>query len=187
LAVTLHLHHLADTTDSTLSELRHEGERLCYILEDGARPVKVAGETRIPAGSYEVVPRRQGGFYERYRQRFGHAFVPWLLNVPGFTWILIHVGNTVRDTRGCLITGTDWHQNHLHDDFWVSKSTEAYHQLYALLAVAFDQGERVFIEIDRGQVEKEPPPEAPEPEPSAPTTPELPDWWLRFMRFFRPH
>lgn len=183
--MTLHLHHLADTIDSTLSELLHEGERICYILEDGYRPVKVPGETRIPAGSYEIVPRREGGFYARYRQRFGHTFVPWLLNVPGFTWILIHLGNTVTDTRGCLITGTDFHQNRLRDDFWVSKSTEAYHQLYALLAVAFDQGERVFIEIDRGQVEKEPPEVDPDPEPSLPPAPELPGWWLRLMQILR--
>lgn len=181
--MNLRLHHLAETKNSTLSELLHEGERICYILEDGHRENKISGETRIPAGSYEIVPRREGGFYSRYSRQHGHDFVPWLLNVPGFTWILIHIGNTIENTRGCLLTGT----THVKPgaDFQTRKSTEAYLELYALLAVAFNQGERVFIEIDRGKTEKEPPEEDQHPEQVTEPAPVLPYWWFRVIQFFR--
>jgi hypothetical protein len=29
----------------------------------------------------------------------------WVQNVPGFKFILIHLGNTISDTEGCLIIG----------------------------------------------------------------------------------
>ena len=40
-----------------------EGRKfLCFTLEDEARKVKVSGETRIPAGTYNLGLRTVGGF-----------------------------------------------------------------------------------------------------------------------------
>ena len=51
----------------------------------------------IPAGSYDVVKR----WSKKYKNHF------MLLDVPDREGILIHVGNYPRDTRGCILVGTD--------------------------------------------------------------------------------
>ena len=51
----------------------------------------------IPAGSYDGVKR----WSKKYKNHF------MLLDVPDREGILIHVGNYPRDTRGCILVGTD--------------------------------------------------------------------------------
>lgn len=82
----------------TLGRLYVDGRFECYTVEDVRRPdgVKVKGETAIPAGCYKLALRDS--------PRFGKDAL-WLLDVPGFEWILIHAGNTEKDTEGCLIVG----------------------------------------------------------------------------------
>ena len=85
--------------DATIGELRLDGEFECFTLEDRWRPPtepKVPGETCVPAGRYEVVVT----WSERFRAR-----LPLLLDVPGFSGIRIHAGNTDKDTAGCLLVG----------------------------------------------------------------------------------
>ena len=65
-----------------------------YILELPDRNNQI-GISRIDEGEYECVKR----FSEKYNDHFH------LLDVPGRTWILIHVGNYNTDTRGCLLPG----------------------------------------------------------------------------------
>jgi hypothetical protein len=156
-AVTLKLRHLSETPNSTVSALQMPtGEHICYIIEDGYRKVKVKHDTRIPKGVYEIVPRvdERSRFYTRYRDKFGHKFVPWLPGVSNFVWILIHIGNTISDTSGCLLAVT--HYARKGSNYWGWDSTEAYLKLYDLLEELFDGGNRVYIEINRGQEEKLP-------------------------------
>ena len=149
----LHLQLIAETPDSSLSVLTREGTFLCFVLEDGYRAQKVAGETRIPAGEYRLVQRTHGGFYERHRSRWGHAFVPELLGVPGFSDILIHSGNNVSDTRGCLLVGFGADYKFRTDDpvFEISagQSTAAYLALYDVLNAEFRKGGSVQITVNR--------------------------------------
>ena len=66
---------------------------LCFTLEDEFREVKISGETRIPAGTYNVTLRTEGGFNQRYDDKFGTDFnkgMLWVRDVPGFEYILIH-------------------------------------------------------------------------------------------------
>ena len=89
----------SDSTNGALFDVsdRIDGRKfLCYTLEDEQRDKKIKGETRIPAGSYEIRIRRIGGFNERYSKRFGkmHRGMLHIINVPGFEYILIHCGNT---------------------------------------------------------------------------------------------
>jgi hypothetical protein len=58
--------------------------------------VKVKHETAIPYGSYQIVM----SFSNRFQQ-----FLPELLDVPGFSGIRIHAGNTQADSSGCLLPG----------------------------------------------------------------------------------
>src|SRR5689334_6988148 len=99
------------TSDHTLGRLLYHGglvssepiaRFLCFTLEDVYRAVKVPGETRIPAGRYEIKLRPEGGKYGKYVDRFGEWQKPGMLhvtNVPNFEWILIHPGNSIKDTE----------------------------------------------------------------------------------------
>lgn len=147
--MTLHLNIIDETRNSTVSELlRENGELICYVIEDGDREVKEPGVTRIPGGTYPVIKRTVGGFYNRYSQRFGHDFVPWIEPVPGFTWILFHIGNKVGDTRGCLLTNT-YYWKAVDGNYWGKNSSSAYLKLYAELKAAFDRGEEVSLVVNR--------------------------------------
>lgn len=86
------------TDKSTIGELWIDGKFFCYTLEDQTRPpgVKIPKETAIPYGRYKLVldwsPK-----YDR--------FMPHVLDVPMFTGIRIHAGNTDIDTEGCILLG----------------------------------------------------------------------------------
>ena len=82
-----------DTTGQLYNE---RGLLLCLTLEDVVREgPKVYGQTAIPFGRYEVRMRATSKF----------GTTPELLDVPGFTGILIHAGNHRGDTLGCILTG----------------------------------------------------------------------------------
>lgn len=91
---------------ATLGSLYIDDVWVSWTLEDVLRerpmqPVsawKVKGQTAIPAGRYRVVLRQS--------PRFGRV-LPWLQDVPGFEWILLHAGNRSADTEGCLLVGLD--------------------------------------------------------------------------------
>lgn len=135
------------TENSTLSELLHNGTRLCFILEDGFREQKEYGKTRIPAGTYELVKRKTGRFYVKYKKDFGHEYVVELKAVPKFKYILVHIGNTVKDTLGCLLTGLGYSQS--ANLLRVGESTAAYLKWYAAVDSEFKKGGRVFMRIER--------------------------------------
>lgn len=94
---------------ATLSLVSIDGKFQCFGLEDRYREVKVDGETRIPAGLYNIGIRDVGGFHGRYSARYHgiHKGMLQVIDVPNFEYILIHVGNTSLDTAGCLLLGSD--------------------------------------------------------------------------------
>ncbi len=96
-----------ESQEATLSHLRIDGRHFGWGLENGFRPVKQAGQSRIPAGLYSVRPRHHGGFHQCYQVRFPdwHRGMLEITRVPGFTDILIHIGNSADDTAGCLLVG----------------------------------------------------------------------------------
>jgi len=65
--------------------------------EDAVRPVKVPGITAIPTGRYKLIVN--------FSQRF-QKFLPLLLDVPNYSGVRIHSGNTAADTEGCVLLGT---------------------------------------------------------------------------------
>ena len=86
------------TSKNTIGVLRNENALICYTLEDKVRPPgeKVFAETAIPAGRYQV--------RMTYSTRF-KKIMPLLMDVPGFSGIRIHGGNTEADTEGCILVG----------------------------------------------------------------------------------
>ena len=87
-----------------IGELYLDGLLQCYTLEDLERPVKVAGQTCIPLGLYQVVLD--------HSDHIG-KITPHLLEVPGFSGIRIHSGNTDKDTEGCILVGQSKHQGYI--------------------------------------------------------------------------
>ena len=94
--------------DSTLSTIRvsdaQGSQVVAFALEDGARTVKEAGWTRIPAGIYELKWRTSGRWAARFKKH-GMPGSLELCDVPGFTDVLVHFGNQVDDTEGCVLPG----------------------------------------------------------------------------------
>lgn len=123
----------------TLGEIRVDKVFECFTLEDPIRETKIQDDTAIPAGRYEVILNKS--------PKFGRI-LPRLLDVPGFTGILIHKGNTKADTRGCILVGAgvDFENNRL------THSTEAFDGLMTKLALAFAAGDGIHITIHNPEV-----------------------------------
>lgn len=120
----------------------------CFTMEDQPNEPKVPGETRIPAGRYQIKLRTEGGMHGRYGDKFPwHRGMLWLQDVPDFTWVYIHYGNYEKDTDGCILTG-DGAQSNVLDDGMVMSSVTAYTRLYAEIIEAMDAGQEVWITIE---------------------------------------
>lgn len=101
----LHLNRFVSDSDSTLGILTIDGKFQCFTLEDAYRETKLAGRTRIAAGDYDVKTRKHGRICAAHRRRFGHEHGLEICDVPEFTDVLIHCGNSHEDTRGCILVG----------------------------------------------------------------------------------
>lgn len=117
------------TEKETLGKMFIDGEFFCYTLEDAIRPQKIKHKTAIQKGCYEVVyvPSPKYG-----------RLMPKLLDVPNFEGILIHGGNTNRDTSGCILVA--FKRNEEKGYIWSSASDA----INKKIAKATD---KVFIEI----------------------------------------
>lgn len=119
------------TEKSTIGELSLNGKSVCLILEDPVRPVKIKGQTAIPAGKYQVVITPSNRFKRD---------LPLLLNVPNYEGVRIHPGNGPDDTEGCLLPGLERSTDR------VLASRVAFERLFSTLRVLLKQGD-VWIEI----------------------------------------
>lgn len=73
------------------------GDLQLFTCEDAVREVKIPRFTAIPAGTYKVIIT----FSNRFKKH-----LPLLLDVPNFSGVRIHSGNTAGDTEGCILVGT---------------------------------------------------------------------------------
>lgn len=118
----------------TLGLLYIDGTFECFVLEDTARGIesggtKIDGQTAIPAGVYTVELT--------YSNRFKRV-LPLIKDVPQFTGVRIHAGNSAEDTEGCLLVGRTCRKG------WVGESRRAMDVLMHKLEVV---GESVELEI----------------------------------------
>ncbi|MGH7875965.1 MAG: DUF5675 family protein [Candidatus Binatia bacterium] len=120
--------------DSTEGQLFDGAETLCFTLEDVVRApgVKIPGRTAIPAGRYRVVIN--------YSPHFGRL-MPRLADVPNFEGVLIHWGNKMTDTEGCILVGQT-----LSKDF-LGSSFMAFNALYPKIASAITGNGEVWIDV----------------------------------------
>lgn len=138
-----------DSTSGLLFEENELGLKfLCYTLEDERRSLKIKGETRIPSGVYKVELRKEGGFHQKYKKKYGswHRGMLHVINVPNFEYILVHCGNTDEHTAGCLLVGDSQENNIIIKDGFIGKSRNAYKRIYLPIAKAIEKGLDVTIE-----------------------------------------
>ena len=137
----------SDSSSGLVFDITDGRKFLCYSLEDEYRNEKVKHETRVPAGTYQILLRKEGGFNARYAKKYGdfHKGMLHVQDVPGFQYILIHTGNTDEHTSGCLIVGDSQENNQLLKNGFIGKSVQAYKRIYTPIAEALEKGEEVTI------------------------------------------
>ena len=139
-----------DSTSGLLFEVsQNKRTFLAYTLEDEQRDVKVWGETRIPAGTYKLKLRTEGGFHNKYLSKYGKPFHKGMIHVqdvPGFEYILWHTGNTDEHTAGCLIMGNTQTNNRIAKDGFIGSSVDAYKFVYPRVVSAIEAGIDVEVE-----------------------------------------
>lgn len=87
--------YFCDAIEDTVRDTNHNG-----ILDNGEK--KVFGETAIPCGNYYVSFSRTG---LPIGKKAKHGCIPYIHNVPHFTHIRIHNGETEKNSKGCIILG----------------------------------------------------------------------------------
>ena len=105
----------------TIGKMYIDGVFECYTLEDVVRPKKIAGQTAIPAGEYDVLINMSNRF---------KRLLPLLVNVPEFDGVRIHAGNTDADTEGCILVGQSATQ------YSIANSRAAFEKLFAKMQKA---------------------------------------------------
>jgi serine/threonine protein kinase len=105
----------------TIGHLYIDGVYFCDTLEDPDRglkdsmsldqikKIKIKGDTCIPYGKYNVAmniisPKYSNLSKYPYASK-ANGKMPRIMNIKGFSGVLIHAGNTQKDTEGCLLVG----------------------------------------------------------------------------------
>ena len=141
----------------TISNLTVDGVWLCNVIEDkdygwnqktplndiSATKIKHKSQTAIPSGKYRLSIDVVSPTFSKksYYQSVCNGRVPRLINVPGFDGILIHTGNTEKDSAGCLIVGYNTSVG------CVTESKRAFEILYKNLSLAKTRNEQIWIEV----------------------------------------
>ena len=112
----------------------------CHTLEDTDRGLekggeKVYGKTAIPKGKYNMILT----YSNRFKQ-----ILPLIEDVPNYSGIRIHKGNTSANTEGCILVGN---KNSSHGDDFIGSSKVAFEHLMPQLIAAKGRDEEVTIEI----------------------------------------
>ena len=129
----------------TIGRLYVDGDFICNTLEPVDRGLlkgmtaetikqrKVYGRTAIPAGEYEV---------EMSMMASKKKLRPHVKDVPGFFGVFIHEGNTVKDTKGCILVGDNTQKGCL------TKSRRWLLSLGDMIDEAIENGEKVKIKLE---------------------------------------
>ena len=127
----------------TIGSLYLNDKYFCDTLEDPNRDInkngkfdngeiKIKGNTCIPFGKYKIIVNLSPKFKRE---------LPRLLDVPSFEGVLIHRGNTAKDTEGCILVG----ENKVKG--MVINSTIYEQKIVNILKEIQSRGEQITIEI----------------------------------------
>jgi hypothetical protein len=145
----LQLLRYVDDGKTTLGLLYVDGKYFGVTLEDTYHEIKVAGETRIPAGTYEIKFQPElTDLTKTYRERYPDWFTNHLhlQSVPGFSGIYIHPGITNVHTKGCILVSNAF--SVVSDgNLVLDRAPDTFKKLYLRLSAALNQGSRLRIKI----------------------------------------
>ena len=146
--MNLYLYRKIKKATYTIGKLYIVVEFQCNTLEDPVRELidlnddgdfndpdegKIYGDTAIPAGKYRI------------KMQFSPTFqrmMPYLQEVPGFTYIMLHPGQTTDSTKGCILVGENTQQGRL-------VNSRAWSDLLnSKITAAENNGEDVWIEVN---------------------------------------
>ena len=139
----------------TIGRLLVDGKYFCDTLEDADRGLndtmtmeeikarKLKSITAIPMGTYPITLAVKSAKFgsKQFYYDVCRGKLPRLQNVPGFDGILIHCGNTAKDTDGCILVG----ENKVKGQ--VVNSQDTFKRLYPLLQKAWFRAEPITIEV----------------------------------------
>lgn len=131
--MNLQLHREPSDGHRTFGQIFIDGVYECETLEDVVRDVKIHGETAIPAGRYQITLEDS--------PRFGAGTIT-VNNVPGFSGVRIHAGNTEADTEGCPLVGQ------IRAAGSILKSKAALAELKPKIAAALRDSGKVWITVE---------------------------------------
>lgn len=101
----------------TIGILYVNGVRFCETIEDRDRGLssdmplseimskKVYGVTAIPTGTYKVVLSVSPKFKDKSWAAKHGGLLPEILNVKCYSGVRLHVGNSPKDSLGCILVG----------------------------------------------------------------------------------
>lgn len=108
-----------------------DGSEFCFTLEPPKETRITDGPVCIPSGEYPV----RIDFSPRFQRP-----MPRVENVPGRSGILIHYGNYVEDTEGCVLVGSSKSTiQGANPEPAVWKSRETFDRLFRVIEAAQDE------------------------------------------------
>ena len=141
--------------DYTIGKLFINDVYECDTLEDQDRGLtsqmsiseielkKVYGKTAIPTGTYKIdMTTVSPKFKDRVWAKPYKGILPRLIDVKGYSGVLIHVGNKAEDTLGCILVG----ENKVKGQ--VVNSTATFYELMTVLLKAQSAGETIELTIE---------------------------------------
>ena len=148
------LKRIARREKYTIGKLYIDGKYECDTVEDEDRgltqdmsldeikKIKVPNETAIPTGTYKITLNVVSPKFSKYAYKYIGGRLPRLPDVPGYSGVLMHIGNTAEHSSGCLIVGQNTQVGK------VLNSTVTFKKLYAKLQEANKRGEVITITIE---------------------------------------
>ena len=138
------LKRIAKRETYTIGHLYIDGKYFCDTIEDKDRGLCQGMDLAvIRAGRYWITLDVQSPKFsqKKYEKNYGfcNGYLPRLINVPGFDGVLIHVGNSAKDTEGCLLVGKNTKVGK------VLESRATFVKLYEKLKKAKD---KIYIKIE---------------------------------------
>ena len=116
-----------------------------FTLENTFTFSKSEGSSAIPPGTYPVTQKRVlTPMTKRYKAKYDwFEYFYEVQDIPDFTDVYFHIGNTVRDTAGCILVGKSLDT----EAAYLGKSTQAMYSLHEYLDMV-EPGEEIVLTIE---------------------------------------